>query len=108
MGLDPKIGEIIKSSKLRGHDIEFINSEWIYCDTKEPTVNNYQNRPCGNCGKNSTKEGHDACLGTLPSVMNACCGHGLEDEAYVQFLDGFSIKGKDAILIMDILKKYKK
>lgn len=94
-------------STLRGHDIEFIDNEWRYSDTKEPTVGNFQNRECGKCGKKFTKEGHDACLGTLKGVMNACCGHGDNKDAYVQFLDGFSVHGEDAITILNVLKKYK-
>ena len=99
---------IIQKSKLRGHDIEFVNGKCIYSDTKEPTANNWQDRPCGRCGKHFTKEGHDACLGTLPGVMNACCGHGDNRDAYVQFLDGFSVHGEDAIVILEVLKKYTK
>ena len=94
-------------SKLRGHDIEFVNDQWIYSDTKEPTVDTWQDRPCGICGKFPTKEGHDACLNTLPGIMNACCGHGNNRGAYVQFLDGFSIHGKEAITILTILTKWK-
>lgn len=94
-------------SKLRGHDIEFINNEWVYSDTKESTVSTFQNRPCGDCNEYSTLEGHDACLGELKGIMNACCGHGIVNEAYVQFLDGFSIHREDAVIVLNILKKYK-
>lgn len=41
--------------------------------------------PCKHCGLRITPEGHDPCLGTIPGVMNACCGHGRDEEAYVQF-----------------------
>lgn len=98
---------MIEKSKLRGHNIEFVNNQWRYCDTKEKTIDNWQDRPCGKCGKFYTKKGHDACLSTLPGIMNACCGHGENNEAYVQFLDGISIYGNDAINILNILKKYK-
>ncbi|OHD20798.1 MAG: hypothetical protein A2Y34_07095 [Spirochaetes bacterium GWC1_27_15] len=94
-------------SKLRGHDIEFVNNEWIYSDTKEPTVSTFKDRPCGHCNKFSTPEGHDVCLGELKAIMNGCCGHGAVSEAYVQFLDGFSIHGEDAVVILDVLKKYR-
>ena len=94
-------------SKLRGHDIEYVNGEWRYCDTKEPTAGNYQNRPCGHCGRHFTKDGHDGCLEKLPGVMNACCGHGNIRESYVQFLDKSSINGYDAMVIQNILKKYR-
>ena len=42
-------------------------------------------KSCGYCGKDNTPEGHDGCLGTLPGLMNACCGHGIESGTYVQF-----------------------
>ena len=31
---------------------------------------------CRECGLKRDEDGHDPCLGTLPGVMNACCGHG--------------------------------
>lgn len=94
-------------SKLRGHDIEFINNEWVYSDTKEPTRNSWEERPCGYCNKPSTVEGHDACLGTLPGVINACCGHGEVDEAYVQYKNGTVIRGKTAIEVMEFIKMHR-
>lgn len=93
-------------SKCRGNEIELVDDLWIYSDTKEPVPINYKSRPCGNCGRNFTKEGHDGCLGELIGLMNACCGHGKINEAYVQFLDGECVRGEDAIVIQNILKKY--
>ena len=92
-------------SKLRGYDIEYINNEWVYSDTKKSTISTFESRPCGHCGKYNTLEGHDACLGELKGIMNACCGHGVASEAYVQFLDVFSIHGEDAVIVLNILKK---
>jgi hypothetical protein len=92
-------------SYLRGHEIEFINDEWVYCDTKISTAQTYRDRPCGYCNEFSTPEGHDPCLGTLKGIMNACCGHGEINKAYVQFLDGHSIHGEDGFTILNILKK---
>lgn len=65
---------------------------------------------CPKCGEKQTKDGHDACLGCLPGVMNACCGHGNLGAAkpYVQFLDGKSIHGTDAQIILGVLKRNKK
>lgn len=60
---------------------------------------------CENCGIEETKEGHDGCLGELIGITNACCGHGNEKMAYVQFLDGTGVYGKDAIEIQKILKR---
>ena len=39
-------------------------------------------RSCPRCKQPATKEGHDACLGTLPNIQAACCGHGVQ-EGYV-------------------------
>jgi hypothetical protein len=30
-----------------------------------------------------TENGHDPCIGELSGVMNACCGHGETDMAYI-------------------------
>lgn len=81
------------SDYLRGHKIEWLNGQYVFSDTKESTVDTWHARPCGHCGRHNTAEGHDGCLGTLPGVMNACCGHG-HDEAYVQFENGMIIRGR--------------
>ena len=66
-------------SYLRGHKIEFVDGEWIYCDTKEPTSKTFEAR---------------------------CCGQGQVNEAYVQFLDGKCVNGKDSLYLMNILKRH--
>ena len=78
-------------SYLRGHQIIHKNNKWLYAGTLIPTIGN--ERPCGYCGKENTKEGHDGCLGRLEGVMNACCGHGT-DKAYVMFESGMIIRGE--------------
>ena len=60
---------------------------------------------CVKCGELPTPEGHDACLGELPGLMNACCGHGNVGSAYVQFLDHNVIDGESAMIIINELKK---
>lgn len=35
----------------------------------------------------------DPCLGELPGVEGACCGHGVRSKAYVQFEDGLTFRG---------------
>lgn len=90
---------------LRGHQIELENDVWVYSDDKSSVLYNHKKRPCGKCNQFPTPEGHDACLGTLPGLMNACCGHGFRKETYVQFLDGHAIHGEDAILMIEILKR---
>jgi hypothetical protein len=85
-------------SCLRGHPIFWDGRIYRYVDTGQPTVEGWKERPCGYCGLFFTSDGHDGCLGTLTGVMNACCGHGSPEEAYVQFDDGTIARGKAAIL----------
>lgn len=46
-----------------------------FSDVDIPVEGNPRN--CALCGQGETPEGHDFCLGTLPKVTNACCGHGV-------------------------------
>jgi hypothetical protein len=68
----------MRFSYSRGHKIEDPHGqgEWIWSDSKKPIDDN---RPCAKCGKPPTLEGHDACLGCLPGIKAACCGHGISD-----------------------------
>ena len=75
----------------RGHEIFKAIEGYIYKDNRQ-LVSENKDRACGHCGKKNTPEGHDGCLGTLPGVMNACCGHGTE-EGYIQFENGVTIRG---------------
>ena len=84
-------------SHLRGHPIVLRDRAWRFVDTGEPAKSTWKERPCGHCGQHNTPEGHDACLGELPGVANACCGHGSIEEAYVQFSSGGSLRGADAL-----------
>jgi len=54
---------------------------------------------CAKCKKPPTKDGHDGCTGTLPNkwIMNACCGHGLDDRSYIQFWNSPKLIGQKAI-----------
>ena len=64
----------------RGHKIIYLTCKgWIYADTGKSIETE---RPCKKCGKMPTKEGYDACLGFIPNVKSACCGHGVE-EGYI-------------------------
>jgi len=92
-----------KGENLKGHPIEHNGIEFVFSDTKESTAKTYESRGCGNCGSMPTEEGHDACMGTLGGVANACCGHGYSGEAFVQLLDGTMITGKNAIVVQKIL-----
>lgn len=68
-----------------GHQVEFINDIWRYCDTKEPVDTTL--KECKHCGKHPTKEGYDSCIGYLPNVSSACCGHSVE-KPYVMLTTG--------------------
>jgi len=72
------------STYSRGHKLIWLfdKRKWVYADTGEDD-NHY--RPCKKCGKMPTKEGHDACLGTLKGVKYACCGHGIKGQKYIQY-----------------------
>lgn len=96
----------MSEEKYRGHYIELVQDEWVYSDTKQSVKNFHKTRTCGNCNKYHTNEGHDACLGTLKGIMNACCGHGNIKETYVQFSNSFCVRGKSAKIILNILKKW--
>lgn len=78
-------------SYLRGHEIYAVGDEWFYSDTDEPTVGNP--RMCGHCKKPDREDDIDACLGVLPGVANACCGHGQQKESYIQFENGMTVRG---------------
>jgi len=82
------------TSKYRGHEIVRRNGEFIFPDTGEPTAQSGRFATCGHCGQANTPEGHDACLGTIPGAMNACCGHGETDDAYIQVDDCSRIAGE--------------
>lgn len=76
----------------RGHDIYYDKKQnkWFYSDNS--WVQDDPNRACGYCKLPNTPEGYDGCIGKLPSVMNACCGHGSNNDAYIQFDDGQILK----------------
>ena len=71
--------------------------EWRYKDDQTLVKDHWQLRPCGHCDRHVTPEGHDGCLGTLPGVMNACCGHGVVADAYIQLSKYVVLRGPDAI-----------
>ena len=98
--------ENMTKSKYHGHDIYHDGYVWRYSDTDEILINS-PNVECKNCNGLPTTEGHDKGLGTLSGVRNACCGHGDSEKAYIQFLDGFIVKGEDAVTIQNLLKKHR-
>lgn len=91
-------------------ELQEVNGQWV---KSEPTIctrpSDYwlSHKTCRECGLGPTKEGHDGCLGALPNLMNACCGHEKDDyyEPYVQFWDGSCLRGKEALRMIEVLKQ---
>lgn len=83
-------------SFFRGHPTVFIDGKWLYEDTMTQAGFNGEVRPCKKCGKvfeGSNIGDVDPCLGLLPGVDNACCGHGEKSQAYIRFTNGVTIRG---------------
>lgn len=80
---------------VRGNNIDYDSNRniWITPEgkTKETEEVLYK-LPCVKCKEKPTEEGHDACLGELPGVKFACCGHGRE-HGYIAFTNGVVIRG---------------
>lgn len=62
----------------RGRLVTYKRGVWRYEDGVP--VDDDPDRPCPRCGRPPTPEGHDACLGTIPGCVSACCGHGVTDQ----------------------------
>ena len=70
----------------RGHLIYTENgTNWFWDDNNEPYIDD---RECINCGLKAELEGPDPCLGMLPGVKYACCGHGIPGQDYVLLDNG--------------------
>ncbi len=80
-------------SHVRGHKVYYIPEQiiWKYLDNNE-IVDLDNERSCKKCKCYPTPKGYDACLGYLPNVDHACCGHGVEPEYK-------SSKGKREVLL---------
>jgi len=88
----------------RGHKIHNEDGEWLFSDTRERVSTSWQRRPCGYCAATNTLEGYDGCIGRLVGVVNACCGHGQVELAYVQFSTGLLLRGVAAGIIGPAIK----
>lgn len=66
------------TARIYGHDVYYNSQEecWRYQDNHQIVKGV---RGCPQCGEPPTPEGHDACLGTIPGAIYACCGHGRQD-----------------------------
>ena len=82
-------------SHFRGHPTIHVDGKWIYEDTRSRSGFDFEIRPCKKCGKifeGSNNGNTDPCLGELPGVDNACCGHGIPEESYIRFKNGVVIR----------------
>jgi protein gp37 len=62
----------------------------VYAELPERSAGS---KRCWRCGEYPTAKGHDPCLANLPSVIDACCGHGVE-RAYLVLANGFCLTGR--------------
>lgn len=94
-------------SHFHGHPIVFQDAKWLYADTLQP-IPGYggEMRPCAVCGTMDwSGDGKvDPCLGLLPGVDNACCGHGVAEQAYIRFTNGVVVRGFSIIENVDGLQ----
>lgn len=71
-------------------------AEWVYADTREP-VGAGDSRPCPTCGRLPNADGIDPCIGYLPWMQAACCGHGI-GPPWVITNDGEYVEGWENIV----------
>ncbi len=86
----------VKRSHFRGHPIIQVDGVWVYEDTLTKSGFDGVVRPCKRCNETFQGSNHgksDPCLGDLPGVDNACCGHGATEDAYIRFTNGVVVKG---------------
>ncbi len=81
--------------KYRGHAVTADGLRYV--DTDQLISDNVD-RDCGHCELPNSPNGHDGCLGAQPGVVNACCGHGYDAHAYVNFTGAEWLYGRDALL----------
>jgi hypothetical protein len=91
--------EIVQCGYFRGHLVVCLEGEDCerYADDLTPTVDEARasvERPCVQRGLLAAPDGPDPCLGMLPDVKAACCGHGV-DEPYV-LLWHCTVRGQQA------------
>jgi len=84
-----------------GHTIEYVDGRWQYSDG----IPSDEYRPCPRCGRLPTAEGHDTCLGVIPGVSAACCGHGRDEHAYIMYTDGRVVSGAAAVAVLSELRR---
>lgn len=79
----------------RGHPIYFDEATWCwrYTDGAPLPGEGELDRPCLHCGAVFAAGEPDPCLGWLPGVVSACCGHGVPSQAVIVFANGMAVRG---------------
>jgi hypothetical protein len=80
-------------------DIHFKNGEWVDSKGRSFRKHHWRKTTCARCGNLPTEEGYDSCIGFVPGVIKACCGHGSK-APYVKLPNNKIIKGKGALKIL--------
>lgn len=62
---------------IKGWPVIYNGRVWVWEDSRIPAA--AEERPCRRCGKKSTIEGYDACIGFIKGITSACCGHGVQE-----------------------------
>lgn len=82
---------------------------WVWSDTKEPLPGaGGADRPCKRCGADMEQHESDRCLGDLPGVNNACCGHGDESKAYIRLNCGIALTGDSMKEFLEGMREFEK
>ena len=97
---------------MRGHLVVYRDGKWVFEDDGSPApFDGGEERPCAKCGESWGRSmfpdgSHvpDPCLGLLPGVKWACCGHGIPGEAYVSLDDGRCLYGLPAVMYFEFVK----
>ena len=84
---------VVVQSYLRGHELIMKDGKWVYADDlSDIPANGGKLRPCKQCGRSHELTDADPCLGVLPGVKQACCGHGKQNQSYIIFKNGVIIE----------------
>ncbi len=83
-------GADITAGYVRGRPSEWSDARGchVFVDSKQPVpLAGGAERPCPFCGLTAETKGPDPCMGELPNVESACCGHGVH-QGWIRFDGG--------------------